>query len=570
MINRKKSFLSMIAVITVFCILSVIIWAYIFFTQDHFWKSVKTKVEMGSDIIYFQEVTDFEWDVVCVLAPYSTVGGDDNIQRLIKGDVLDIKDKIPNLSDDGKWAFIFLKDGKAIHVSQKGRKYYLYRMYKDNCMRQANAIFAVKGDTLYVRTNDNDLKFGFPAASTLVLDLNGDGLTLVSINGRKAVYWDIDNDGFKEASGWVDGGDGVLAIDLNKDGIINNQSELFGNYTSKQDGFISLSLYDSNKDGLITPDDDQFNELLVWIDSKRDGFSHSSELHSFASLGITTIYLNKNHVAGAVDGNKIVYDSTFVMRGKTHKIADILFDYSDVNTIYAGEYNAELRTLFLPHIKGYGILPSLSVEMSLNQNLIDMMTQIVISDASVLFSSKFNIKEKMTALLYEWARVLDINPQERGPNIDARKLSFVEAFSGKSFLQLGRYPDPRPQAAKFLEEAFGKMYNNLSAGILMQTRAKDIFQDSPKFKALTGNFMKGKWSLDLNVIQKIITAEKLNDKELERKWTEIIRFIHYTAGIDQLSRDDKVALDNLIKASSNSQELRLDVIKDFVIDHEIK
>jgi len=30
-----------------------------------------------------------------------------------------------------------------------------------------------------------------------------------------------------EASGWITGGDGLLCIDLNSDGIINNQTELF-------------------------------------------------------------------------------------------------------------------------------------------------------------------------------------------------------------------------------------------------------------------------------------------------------------------------------------------------------
>jgi hypothetical protein len=40
----------------------------------------------------------------------------------------------------------------------------------------------------------------------------------------------------KERVGWVAKDDALLAIDANKDGVINNQSELFGNTTRWQTG----------------------------------------------------------------------------------------------------------------------------------------------------------------------------------------------------------------------------------------------------------------------------------------------------------------------------------------------
>lgn len=67
--------------------------------------------------------------------------------------------------------------------------------------------------------------------SPLVMDIDGDGIELSSLDGGDAVYWDIDADGVAEASAWVTGGDGLLAVDLNRDGIVNDNTELFGNTT---------------------------------------------------------------------------------------------------------------------------------------------------------------------------------------------------------------------------------------------------------------------------------------------------------------------------------------------------
>ena len=48
------------------------------------------------------------------------------------------------------------------------------------------------------------------AASPLVIDVDGDGIELSGKDGPGAVYWDLDQDGFREASGWIVGGNGLL------------------------------------------------------------------------------------------------------------------------------------------------------------------------------------------------------------------------------------------------------------------------------------------------------------------------------------------------------------------------
>ncbi|MBR6163383.1 hypothetical protein IKQ26_05810 [bacterium] len=58
------------------------------------------------------------------------------------------------------------------------------------------------------------------ASDPLMIDLNGDGIVTTAINNGK--FFDHQNDGFAERSAWVSNEDGVLFIDKNNNGIIDN------------------------------------------------------------------------------------------------------------------------------------------------------------------------------------------------------------------------------------------------------------------------------------------------------------------------------------------------------------
>ena len=61
----------------------------------------------------------------------------------------------------------------------------------------------------------------------LVLDMNGDGqISLTSL--ENGVYFDIWGEGFARQTGWVAAEDGMLALDQNGNGTIDDLSELFG------------------------------------------------------------------------------------------------------------------------------------------------------------------------------------------------------------------------------------------------------------------------------------------------------------------------------------------------------
>ena len=60
---------------------------------------------------------------------------------------------------------------------------------------------------------------------------------------------------------FVGSGSGLLALDKNGDGIINNGTELFGPNT--QDGFSELSKYDSDGNGWIDENDSVYDNLRI-------------------------------------------------------------------------------------------------------------------------------------------------------------------------------------------------------------------------------------------------------------------------------------------------------------------
>jgi lysozyme family protein len=127
----------------------------------------------------------------------------------------------------------------------------------------------------------------------LILDLDGDGIETTNV--KDGAYFDHDGNGFAEQSGWAASDDGLLVMDRNNDGIINDGKELFGDQTilsngqRASNGFQALSDLDSNADGKIDASDTAFNNLKVWKDVDGDGYSSADELKTLSDVGITSL-----------------------------------------------------------------------------------------------------------------------------------------------------------------------------------------------------------------------------------------------------------------------------------------
>lgn len=159
----------------------------------------------------------------------------------------------------------------------------------------------------------------------LVLDLDGDGVELISIDA--GVQFDMTADGILDDTSWVGADDGLLALDINGDGTINDHSELFGTNMGAADGFAQLALFDSNEDGVIDASDDVFANLLVWQDANQDGVSQADELYSLSDLDIVSINLGAAETGYELGGSYVSHDSTYTLAdGSENAIVDAWFN----------------------------------------------------------------------------------------------------------------------------------------------------------------------------------------------------------------------------------------------------
>jgi len=92
----------------------------------------------------------------------------------------------------------------------------------------------------------------------LVFNLEGN---IGKISDQKFLF-DLNADGTEEEISFTEQGSGFLALDKNKDGEINDGSELFG--TKSGDGFKDLAEYDEDGNGWIDENDDIFDDLSIW------------------------------------------------------------------------------------------------------------------------------------------------------------------------------------------------------------------------------------------------------------------------------------------------------------------
>jgi hypothetical protein len=190
-------------------------------------------------------------------------------------------------------------------------------------------------------------------ATPLVLDLNGDGVQTNAVN--QGVAFDIQGTGQLNKTGWTDGHDGLLALDLNHDGIINNATELFGSGTlladgsQASDGFAALTAYDINQDNVIDSQDTVFTTLKVWIDADVDGKSTATELHSLMDLGVQSINLSAVTGNTQNNGNLFSLVSQWTSTdGQTHDLVDVLFNTHSLNTqeamVALASFRVDLQT----------------------------------------------------------------------------------------------------------------------------------------------------------------------------------------------------------------------------------
>ncbi len=385
------------------------------------------------------------------------------------------------------------------------------------------------------------------AGSPLVLDMDGDGIELTTVNAPGSVYFDMDMDGFKEAAGWITGGDALLVTDRNNNGTIDNRSELFGNDATYANGFLNLKSFDSNGDNKITSTDLNWSKLKVWIDANADGVSQTTELYTLASKNITNINLAYTDVNYVIAGNDVRQESTVTIGGANRKIVDAWFSYDGANTIYAGDYTLDSKILFLPNLRGYGNLPDLHVSMSLDPVLLGMVEDLTQTSA---FLHTLDLENKITEILFRWANVDDVNPLSRG-QFDAQKLGFLESFlseyfrnSPYSLVNLG---------ASALQSSWDRAFSDLAVRIVVQLDLNSaVITDVAKYNSVTDD-LSGQYIVNISGVEDLVHNPALTTLERLVTAINVVKYIDQTIGMSNVSAVDRAQLDVLIKAIMHGQ-----------------
>lgn len=156
-----------------------------------------------------------------------------------------------------------------------------------------------------VNPTDSTYK-GNPCATPILINTDGGEFWLT--NWRDGVRFDLAGTDYLNPrpvqTAWTQGGSGLgfLVLDRNGDGLINNASELFGNYTPQPpsahpNGFLALAEYDKvgqggNGDGEIDDHDAVFPGLSLWQDVNHNGVSEPEELHQLKESDVYSISLD--------------------------------------------------------------------------------------------------------------------------------------------------------------------------------------------------------------------------------------------------------------------------------------
>ncbi|UQZ88322.1 hypothetical protein C4J81_03510 [Deltaproteobacteria bacterium Smac51] len=359
-----------------------------------------------------------------------------------------------------------------------------------------------------------------PRKDPLVLDLDGDGLETTGISGNRPIMFDHDGDGQRQATGWVASDDGLLVMDRNGDGLINDGRELFGENTLKNDGsgdtctdaFAALAQEDTNGDGVVDANDANWADLRVWRDLNQDGISQECELFTMDELGITSISTDKQVVNKEVTGGAQTGQGTFTKSdGTTGQTGQFEFDNNPFFSDYVDSWDIPDYMKDLPDFGASGALRDLLQACLGSGPLRSLLDQ---------YSSAGTRAEQMAALeslLYSWSNTSGmatsmearsvghynvVNKTFSGAALDEwnRKLHILEAFNGQYFFTLPKDLKPGEKLhyslavsggtngqlptltitynqtqINLLNQAYEALIDNVLLGLAMQTRLGSIF-----------------------------------------------------------------------------------------------
>jgi len=380
-------------------------------------------------------------------------------------------------------------------------------------------------------------------ADPLSIDLNRDGVinTLAVSSG---IHFDLDNNGFAEATSWVAPVDGFLVLDRNGNNKIDGGAELFGNDTRllngtfARNGFEALAEFDLNADGKIDAQDAIYSRLRVWQDTNSNGVTDAGELKSLESLQIeslATTYISNI----STDANQVQHreQSLVTYSDGTSAISQTLWFNADKQatiptTILNGEGIALSDSIkVLPSAKGFGNLYSLRQAMALDTTgKLQQKVQAFV-DANDVATRQSLVND----ILILWAGQQNTVAGSRGGYMDAKQLGVLEVFWGRG----SPHTNPDARYAAELKQVYQQLQSSVYSQLARSQQASAFFSIHTYIdnnKSVTDFSASATYFSNLFLSQDPSAIEKLND------------FIEIVRGIDPYDSASSVTVTGFLSA----------------------
>jgi Ca2+-binding RTX toxin-like protein len=259
------------------------------------------------------------------------------------------------------------------------------------------------------------------------------------------------------------------------------------------------------------------------------------------------VSINLSHTPDTIDvnGNEIRDVSTYTMTDNTQRqIVNAWLAYDNVNTVYAQDFTLDIRTLFLPTLRGFGNIPDLSIAMSQNEDLLLMVQDLATASLDDYLDPDFDFLGKMQSILYEWSGVADMaHGASHRIWTDDLQIELMEEFIGRGFVEELTGSDILSVVSFSLENIFTDAFNNFAARFLAQTELGALLQGGV-YNPLT-DLVDGVSGIDLGVLN-TLAAQAPSADDPEYFWQQIARLVDYTEGLDNLSASDLQALNTAL------------------------
>ncbi len=293
-------------------------------------------------------------------------------------------------------------------------------------------------------------------------------------NMSEMLYFDYNNDGFRESTAWPTEMTGVFVIDENKNAVIDNSTEILGNDLRTEQGTDILNLlkkYDSNFDNKLSADDEIFDKLFIWDDIDKNAFfDENDRLISMPDAEIAYISVDiKPEKTVLNDHSESVGTAVIHKQNKEKSYLSVMLLKTEKMFTVAADFLPETEEIkSLPDFKGYGRTYDLHQAMLRDDSLKECVK------AFVAEKDKAKRIELLNNIIFKLTGVENSNTDYGEFVEDGRKTDALKVFFNEDTTNLTENTVLSEEQARIYAESYEDIFNYMYNDLIWQIYFADI------------------------------------------------------------------------------------------------